>query len=95
MPATPRHLAAAGYRGRQADQEDIQSLPDQFLPRRDRRGSDGDRKPYLYVGIDRTSKYAFTQLVDKATTATARTFLYALVAAVPYKVRIILTDNGI
>ena len=52
-------------------------------------------KLYLYVGIDRTSKFAFVQLVDKATTVTARAFLDALVAAVPYKVEIVLTDNGI
>ena len=35
-------------------------------------------KLYLYVGIDRTSKFAFVQLVDKATTVTARAFLDAL-----------------
>ena len=52
-------------------------------------------KLYLYVGIDRTSKFAFARLVDKATTETARTFLDALVAAVPYRIEIVLTDNGI
>jgi transposase InsO family protein len=52
-------------------------------------------KLYLYVGIDRTSKFAFVQLVDKATTVTARVFLDALVAAVPYRIEIVLTDNGI
>ena len=38
-------------------------------------------KLYLYVAIDRTSKFAFVQLVDKANTVTAREFLDALVAA--------------
>jgi transposase InsO family protein len=52
-------------------------------------------KLYLYVAIDRTSKFAFVQLVEKANTVTAREFLDALVAAVPYKIEIILTDNGI
>jgi transposase InsO family protein len=52
-------------------------------------------KLYLYVAIDRTSKFAFVRLVDKATTVTAREFLDALVAAVPYRIEIILTDNGI
>ena len=52
-------------------------------------------KLYLYVGIDRTSKFAFAQLVDKANTVTAHAFLDALVAAVPYKIEIVLTDNGI
>lgn len=52
-------------------------------------------KLHLYVGIDRTSKFAFAQLVHKATTATARAFLDTLVAAVPYRIEIVLTDNGI
>src|SRR5512134_2384355 len=52
-------------------------------------------KLYLYVAIDRTSKFAFVQLVGKANTVTARAFLDALVAAVPYKIEIVLTDNGI
>ncbi|MBK3746232.1 IS481 family transposase, partial [Paraburkholderia aspalathi] len=51
-------------------------------------------KLYLYVGIDRTSKFAFTQLVNKANTATALAFLDALVSAVPYRIEIVLTDNG-
>src|SRR5687768_2355239 len=52
-------------------------------------------KLYLYVAIDRTSKFAFVQLVEKADTVTSRAFLDALVAAVPYKIEIVLTDNGI
>ena len=52
-------------------------------------------KLYLFVAIDRTSKFAVPRLVDKANTQTARAFLEALVAAVPYKVEIVLTDNGI
>src|SRR4028119_1058368 len=52
-------------------------------------------KLYLYVAIDRTSKFAFVQLVERANTVTSRAFLEALVAAVPYKIEIVLTDNGI
>jgi transposase len=52
-------------------------------------------KLYLFVAIDRTSKFAVAQLVDKANTQTALAFLEALVAAVPYRVEIVLTDNGI
>ena len=50
---------------------------------------------YLFVAIDRTSKFAFTQLHPKATTSIAADFLRALVRAVPYKVHTVLTDNGI
>ena len=45
-------------------------------------------KLYLFVAIDRTSKFAVARLVDKANTQTARAFLEALVAAVPYEVEI-------
>lgn len=52
-------------------------------------------KLHLYVAIDRTSKFAFVQLVDKANRRMASTFLEALIEAVPYKINIVLTDNGI
>src|SRR5919112_2549449 len=52
-------------------------------------------KLYLYVAIDRTSKFVFVQLVERADTVTSRAFLEALVAAVPYRIEIVLTDNGI
>jgi transposase InsO family protein len=50
---------------------------------------------YLFVAIDRTSKFAFVQLHQKATTQVAADFLRALIAAVPYKIHTVLTDNGI
>lgn len=40
---------------------------------------------YLFVAIDRTSKFAFTQLVKKATRRVAGNFLRALAQAVPTK----------
>jgi transposase InsO family protein len=52
-------------------------------------------KLYLYVAIDRTSKFAFVQLVTSANRVTASAFLVALIAAVPYRIHTILTDNGI
>jgi transposase-like protein len=52
-------------------------------------------KLYLYVAIDRTSKFAFVQLVRKTGSTSASAFLVALIAAVPYKIHIVLTDNGI
>ena len=50
-------------------------------------------KLYLFVAIDRTSKFAFAQLVEKAGKMAAAQFLRDLVAAVPYAVHIVLTDN--
>jgi transposase-like protein len=52
-------------------------------------------KLYLYVAIDRTRKFAFVQLTSKANRVTASAFLAALIAAVPYKIHTVLTDNGI
>src|SRR5246127_2250029 len=49
---------------------------------------------YLFVAVDRTSKFAFTELHAKATTRIAADFLQALLKAVPYKVHTVLTDNG-
>jgi hypothetical protein len=52
-------------------------------------------KLYLFVAIDRTSKFAFVQLEEKANRVTASAFLVELIKAVPYKIHTILTDNGI
>lgn len=52
-------------------------------------------KLYLFVGIDRTSKFAVTQLVDKADRETAWEFLERLLQSVPYRIHTILTDNDI
>ena len=51
-------------------------------------------KLYLFVAIDRTSKFACVELHEKATRRIAGDFLRALIAAVPYRVHTVLTDNG-
>lgn len=52
-------------------------------------------KLHMFVAVDRTSKFAFVELHEKATTAISREFLLRLIAAVPYKIHTVLTDNGI
>ena len=52
-------------------------------------------KLYLFVAIDRTSKFAFAELHARATRPIAAAFLRRLIAAVPYKIHTILTDNSI
>src|SRR5436189_268000 len=49
---------------------------------------------YLFVAIDRTSKFAFTELHEKATRRVAGDFLLNLIKAVPYTIHTVLTDNG-
>ena len=51
-------------------------------------------KLHLFVAIDRTSKFAFVELHEKATRRVASNFLQALAVAVPYKIHTVLTDNG-
>jgi transposase InsO family protein len=66
-----------------------QSLPGRSLVQT------AEGKLYLYVAIDRTSKFAFVKLVKKTGRSSASAFLEALIAAVPYKIHTVLTDNGI
>ena len=51
-------------------------------------------KLYMFVAIDRTSKFAFVELHEKATRRISGDFLLHLIDAVPYKIHIVLTDNG-
>jgi transposase InsO family protein len=51
-------------------------------------------KLYLFVAIDRTSKFAFAQLHERATTRISADFLRDLIKAVPYRIHTVLTDNG-
>jgi hypothetical protein len=48
-----------------------------------------------FVAIDRTSKFAFVELHEKATTKASGDFLRHLIVAVLYKVHTALTNNGI
>ena len=50
---------------------------------------------YLFVAIDRTSKFAYAELHPDQTRTTACQFLRQLIAVVPYRIHIVLTDNGI
>ena len=52
-------------------------------------------KRYLFVAIDRTSKFVFTEFVSEPDVQAAAAFLEALTAAVPYRIHTVLTDNGI
>jgi transposase InsO family protein len=62
---------------------------------------DGDKplrqklKRYLFVGIDRTGKFAVPQLVATADSKTAWELLRHMLEAVPHRVHTVLTDNGI
>jgi transposase InsO family protein len=55
----------------------------------------GEGKLYLFVAIDRTSKFAVARLYDEATRLTACQFLEELLEVVPCRIHTLLTDNGI
>ena len=50
---------------------------------------------YLFVAIDRTSKFTYAELYPNQTRDRACQFLRQLIAVVPYHIHTILTDNGI
>lgn len=51
-------------------------------------------KLYLFVGIDRTTKYCYAKLYKDQTSKTSTKFLEELIEKMPYKMDKILTDNG-
>ena len=57
-------------------------------------GPTEEGRAYLFVAIDRTSKRAFAEWQPRATKMLAADFLRRVLAAIPYKVHKVLTDNG-
>ena len=52
-------------------------------------------KYYLFVSIDRTSKYVYVEVYDNKRIKTSKLFLENTIKQYPYKINKILTDNGI
>src|SRR3954469_8843285 len=52
------------------------------------------RKRYLYVAIDRASRYVHLAVKDNETSASAVAFLQEALAALPFRVTHVLTDRG-
>ncbi|EHH02115.1 integrase [Mesorhizobium amorphae CCNWGS0123] len=93
MSATPRHRPLAGRRGRQAAKKKFKSYPIGYFHIDVAEVRTEQGKLHVVVAIDRTSKFAFVELHEKATTAVSRDFLLRLIAAVPYRIHTVLTDN--
>ena len=106
--AASRHLASSGCRGRQTQAPEVQALPDRRAARPSDRWraraplhidiaevQTTEGKLYLFVGIDRTAKFAVAQRVATADRRTAWEFLQHMLEAVPYQVRTVFTDSGI
>jgi len=50
---------------------------------------------HLFVAIDRTSKFSYAELHDRANRTTTTNFLKALIATVSHAIHTVLIDNGI
>ena len=50
---------------------------------------------FLFVGIDRTTKFCFANFYTKQTASNAALFMKEMSIAFPNKIRIVLTDNGL
>src|SRR5215211_5305319 len=51
-------------------------------------------KIFLFLAIDRVSKFAYVELHPAANMTTGAAFLRSVVAAFPYQIHTVLTDNG-
>ena len=59
------------------------------------RSRTAEGKLYLFVAIDRTSKFAWSNSSKRQICELPAAFLEALIEAVPYRIHTVLTDNGI
>ncbi|WP_299083014.1 IS481 family transposase [uncultured Paraglaciecola sp.] len=55
---------------------------------------DEKRRKYLFVGIDRATRWVYMEVLPDKTAGSARSFLKRLVKSAPFKVKTTLTDNG-
>jgi transposase InsO family protein len=56
--------------------------------------ADEDRRRYIFVVIDRATRWVFVRIYPAQTAANARRFLRDLERAAPMKITRVLTDNG-
>jgi transposase InsO family protein len=83
-PAAPPHAAFKAYEPGFVH-VDVKYLPQ--LP-------DEDTRRYLFVAIDRATRWVFVQVKPNKTARGAAAFLKALHTACPIPIRRVLTDNG-
>ena len=55
---------------------------------------DEDAHCYLFVGIDRASRWVYVEMLGEKTVANAAAFFQRLIAQAPFTVQKVLTDNG-
>src|SRR3954451_20065906 len=91
LPAAPRHLPTAPSEGVQA--QALRRDQDRLRAHRRLRAALGAGQN-LHVPSDRVSKFTHVAFLDANTKAHGATFLRQVVAAFPYRLHTVLTDNG-
>ena len=56
--------------------------------------ADENKRRYVFVAIDRATRWVFISIKSHKTAAAAKSFLKELSKAVPFKIHTLLTDNG-
>ena len=82
--AKPKHSAFKAY------EPGYIHIDVKYLPQM----ADENRRRYLFVAIDRATRWVFIRIFTAKTAANARRFLRDLERACPIRIRTILTDNG-
>lgn len=85
-PATPR----AAHKTFKAYVPGYLHIDVKYLPQM----ADDDRRRYLFVAIDRATRWVFVRICSAKTAANARRFLRDLERAAPMRITRVLTDNG-
>jgi len=85
-PVTPKepHKAFKAYEPRYLHM-DVKDLPQM---------TDETKRSYLFVAIDRATRWVFVQIKSDKTARSASSFLTAMQKACPMKIQKLLTDNG-
>jgi len=56
--------------------------------------ADESRRKYLFVGIDRATRWVYLEILSDKGARSARGFLKRLIKAAPFRIEKVLTDNG-
>lgn len=86
---TPREPAVA-HKAFKSDEPGYVHVDVMYLPPM----QDESSRRYLFVAIDRTTRWVFVQFKTNKTAASAKVFLNVLHKACPIKINKLLTDNG-
>jgi transposase InsO family protein len=85
-PAKPREVP----KGFKSYESGYLHMDVKFLPQM----ADESKRGYLFVAIDRATRWVFVEVKENKTAACAKSFLNALHKACPLKLQKLLTDNG-